>query len=95
MVRCKKFTDPVIDYSKYIRELIDMMFPLNSQGVIFGKRAREIGEELVALGGANALFNTMNIMVAKMQEEEYSDEFLSRLRELEFCWSGISEDFQA
>lgn len=82
-------------YDKYVNELIDMMFINSSQEVIFGDRARKIGNELVLLGGSDALFNTMNIMVSRMQEEDYSDGHLSRLRELEFCWSGITDEFQA
>ena len=81
-----------INYRFYTSELIDMIY--NPDSVTFGLRARRIGEELHKKGGSDALFICMNMMVDELLTE-YSKDYLGCLRELEFCWSGISDDFQS
>jgi len=85
-----------LNYQRYVDELIDMMLSgrRDHEGKIFGKRARTIGKELNELGGGNALFKCMDMLVEELTSE-YSSEYLSDLRELEFAFSGISPDFQS
>jgi hypothetical protein len=82
-----------INYKIYVNELIDMIFNHTSKNYIFGKRARQIGQNLYNQGGVDSLFICMNMIVDKMTNE-YSNEYLGSLRELEFCWTGLG-DFQA
>ena len=84
---------PTINYSRYVDELIDMMYSGDCQP-IFGSRARQIGKELVAAGGGKALFTCMEMLTDELSSE-YSSEYLGSLRELEFCWNGLDDSFQA
>lgn len=84
-------------YEKYIEEIIDMMFAnsdFTHKRIVFSTRGREIGEEIYKLGGYRSLFAVMNILLETLQERDYHD-YLGDLRELECCWSGICEEFQA
>lgn len=84
-------------YEKYIEEIIDMMFAnsdFSYKRQVFSTRGREIGEEIYELAGYKGLFNLMNLIVETLKEREYNH-YLADLRELEWCWSGICEEFQA
>jgi len=83
-----------INYRAYVDELINMMFSgQTEEGGVFGRRAKDIGKELNSLGGGDALHKCMNMLVDNLSNE-YSTEYLSYLHELEFAFSGISNDFQ-
>jgi len=80
-----------INYSKYVEELIDMIFVINYDNLnnqIFGKRARDIGIELVSQGGGNALFICIDMMIEKIQNE-YDKMYIRDIIELELCWDGL------
>lgn len=83
-------------YEKYIEEIIYMMYISNFSydEAIFGKRGREIGEEIFEMEGYKGLFKAMELLTDTLQSRGYYN-YLGSLRELEWCWSGICEEFQA
>ena len=56
---------------------------------------KKIGEEIYKTNGAKGLFSVMNIIEAEILNCEYSSEYLSKLRELEWSWCGITPEWQA
>ena len=82
-----------INYRYYTDELINLMYSYNLAD--FKENARVLGHELNRLGGVNALFNTIDVLMETFDRENYSDHYLNYLRDLEFSWSGINPDFQA
>jgi hypothetical protein len=84
----------IINYRYYANELIDAMSTSNDI-VAFKEYAKIIGQELNRLGGSDALFKTLDFIVSKLTESDYSNEFFNYLRDIEFSWSGINDNFQA
>lgn len=84
----------IINHSYYASELIDAM---NASKDIktFKEYSEIIGRELNKLGGSDALFKTLDNVVSKLNEINCSNEFYNYLRDIEFSWSGINDDFQA
>lgn len=61
------------------------------------ENTRKLGEEIYATFGVDGLFDTMRAlcdMTMYQSEEKYQQYYFTDLRELEFAWSGISDDFQ-
>lgn len=84
----------IINYSYYASELIDAMSTSEDVNA-FKEYSKIIGQELDRLGGSDALFKTIDYIVIKLTDANYSDEFFDYLRTIEFSWSGINDNFQA
>ena len=91
-----------INYKPYVDEIISLMYSQDrdryhrcDHNNYFSKRSRCIGKELHKLGGYNALFTILNILQDELMTNEYSTEYLHDLREIEFSFSGICDEFQA
>lgn len=85
-------------YNKYIEEIIDLMFSnsdFSYDRIVFEKKGRELGEEIYKIGGYKGLFAVMELLVERLTEADYSNVYLADLRELECCFNGICEEFQA
>ena len=85
-------------YNKYIEEIVDLIFSnsdFSYDRVVFERKGRKLGEEIYKIGGYKGLFAVMELLVERLQEADYSNLYLSDLRELECSWSGICEEFQA
>jgi hypothetical protein len=85
-------------YGKYISEITDLMFSnskFSYDRTVFAKRGHKIGQEIYKVGGYKGLFHVMELLVERLKDVDYSNIYLSDLRELECSWSGICEEFQA
>jgi len=89
-----KASPNIINYRYYANELIDAMSS-SSDTNAFKEYSTIIGQELNRLGGSDALFKTLDFVVSKLTEDDYSDEFFDYLRTIEFSWTGINDNFQA
>jgi hypothetical protein len=85
-------------YNRFIEEIIDMMFGNSDYSydrIVFAERGRVIGEEIYKIGGYKGLFAVMGLLVERLKEADYSNQYMGDLRELECCFNGICEEFQA
>lgn len=81
-----------INYKKYVNQLINIMYDYDTR---FQIRVRRIGIELNNLGGSQALFKALQVLIDELNQLNYTDDYLSYLREIEFAWSNINDNFQA
>jgi hypothetical protein len=85
-------------YNKYIEDIIDLMFSnsdFSYDRIVFEKEGRKLGDEIYKIGGYRGLFVVMELLVERLKEADYSNAYLTDLRELECCFNGICEEFQA
>jgi len=75
--------------------IIEMIFGSNNLNYSFQKEGNKLGREIYAVSGSNGLFKVMNIVEQKIMDCEYSNEYLSDLRTLEWSWNNICEEWQA
>mgnify|MGYP001603726820 CR=1 FL=1 len=89
-------------------ELIDSLYNRMINNKNFGEErcvfnkdnfGKEIGEELYKLGGVDYLFESIRTLTEDIMYKQSNSENISYyytdLRELEFCWNNISNEFQA
>lgn len=85
-------------YKKFIEEILDLMFSnsdFSYDRIVFEKEGRKLGEEIYKIGGYKGLFAVMDLLVERLTEADYLNSYLGDLRELECCFNGICEEFQA
>lgn len=83
-----KMTKSLLNFAN---EIIDLIFSNQNNT----KDARIIGKNIYKIYGYKGLFNVINLVQEYLMNNEYSDEYLSDLRTLEFGFSGICDEFQA
>lgn len=68
----------------------------NEKRVVFNNRAVDIGNTLFEVYGAQGLFDAMRGLCDRVlyTETEHQDYYFTDLRELEFKWTGITDEFQ-
>lgn len=84
-----------INYRRFVDRIIEMIFGSNDHDDSFQKEGNKLGREIYAVGGANGLFAVMRVVEQEIMNCEYSNNYLGKLRELEWSWSGICEEWQA
>ena len=88
-------------YKKYVDEIINMIFKNDSDYYDydydnqFDKRCNKIGHQIYNLYGYKGLYITTELVQQELMENEYSNEYIGYLRELEFAFSNICDEFQA
>lgn len=87
-----------LNYKRCADRIIEMIYGNNNlryDHVSFQKEGNKIGREIYTIGGYHGLFTVMNIVEQELLDCEYSNEYLSILREIEWSWNGICEEWQA
>jgi hypothetical protein len=87
-----------MSYKQYVNEIINMIFSNKEylcDRIVFGEKGHKIGKAIYAIGGYKGLYIVMDLVQQELLECEYSSEYLSTLRELEFSFSGICDEWQA
>ena len=85
--------------TEYIDELFKMMKAnkrFDEKRTVFGPRAVQIGHDIFDNYGSSGLFNAMHALCDMIiyQSSKHQNEYFTDLRELEFKWDGITDDFQ-
>ena len=91
-------TIETVSYKQFVDRIIEMMYGNNNMRYdidIFKKEGNKIGKEIYKVGGANGLFDVMHLVEQEFLNCEYSNEYLGVLREIEWSWCGICEEWQA
>lgn len=93
------------NYNLFADKIIDMIY--ENDNVIYRDdigdtyndtlqcKCHKIGHKIYRIGGAEGLFAVMNIVEEKLLNAEYSNQYLCMLREIEWSWSGICDEWQA
>lgn len=87
-----------INYKLFADRIIEMIFVnnnLNYDRDTFGKKGNKLGREIYTIGGYHGLFAVMNIVEQELLDSEYSNCYLTDLRNLEWSFNGICEEWQA
>jgi hypothetical protein len=87
-----------INYTIFVNRIINLIYRNNNfsyDRIVFGEEGRTIGKEIYALAGYHGLFDVISLVEQELLVCELSNEYLRDLRELEFSFSGICEEFQA
>jgi hypothetical protein len=88
----------MVNYKIYVDEIIDIMHDntdFSYNRIVFQGKGNKIGKEIYKVGGYKGLFIVMELVQKVLIENGYSDEYLTDLRELEFSFNGICDEFQA
>lgn len=87
------------NYNVFADKIIDMIYRNDNDNVncndTFQNEGSKLGNKIYQVGGANGLFAVMNIVEMKLLNSEYSNQYLCMLREIEWSWSGICDEWQA
>jgi hypothetical protein len=95
MTTLKKQT---VNYKRFSDKIIEMIFGINNlryDHLSFQKESNKLGKEIYSIGGYHALFTVMNLVEQEILDCEYSNEYLGLLREIEWSFNGICEEWQA
>lgn len=87
-----------VNYGPYVKEIIDMIYNNNDfsyNRIVFSKNGHLIGKKIYKIGGYKALYIVMDLVYQELIDLEYSNQYLGDLRELEFSFNGICDEFQA
>lgn len=86
-----------INYRIFSDRIIGLIYGNNdfSYDEYLIEEGHKLGKEIYNLGGANGLFSVMRIIEQELLDCEYSNEYLSVLRQIEWSWNGICEEWQA
>jgi hypothetical protein len=86
-------------YKNHVDKLIELIYLKHSvddsNNLEFGDRCHLIGKEIYTLYGYQGLFSVICIVQENLIDMGYTDNYLVSLRELEFSFSGICDEFQA
>lgn len=85
-------------YKKYVDEIIGMIFRNDNNYDYdnqFHEKWNKIGHQIYDLHGYKGLYITTELIQHELMENEYSNEYMGYLRDLEFAFSGICIEFQA
>jgi hypothetical protein len=74
--------------------LINLLFSKDTN-TRFKEDVKEIGENLYKYTGSSALFITMELLCEEFKNNNYTNQYPTYLREIEWAWNGICEDFHA
>lgn len=80
---------------KYKNDLLDIIFNNDNNHESFSNNGHNLGLKIYNLGGAKALYSTMNLLLDELMNNEYSNEYLELLRLLEFSWNNICDEWEA
>lgn len=87
-----------INYKMFSDRIIEMIYVNNNtlyDRDTFGKEGHGLGKEIYRVGGADGLFAVIRLVEQELLDCEYSNQYLSDLRNLEWSFNGICEEFQA
>jgi hypothetical protein len=86
------------NYKQFADKIIEMIFGTNNLRYdleSFQNTSNKLGKEIYAIGGYNALFTVMNLVEQELLDCEYSSEYLGLLRDIEWSFNGICDEWQA
>jgi hypothetical protein len=84
-------------HKQFVDQIINMIFSNEDsfERIAFAEKSHKIGKDIYAISGYKGLYIVMDLVQQELVECEYSDEYLGTLRELEFAFSGICDEWQA
>lgn len=88
----------VINYRIFSDRIIGLIYGNNDfsyDKYFIEEEGNKLGKEIYNLGGENGLFSVMRIIEQELLDCEYSNEYLSVLRQIEWSWNGICQEWQA
>lgn len=90
-----KQTKTKIDYIYFVNKILKLVFKNNNDDTVFIVESNKIGKEIYTIAGYEGLYIVMNLIEQEITSCEYSNEYLYILRELEWGFNGICDEFQA
>jgi hypothetical protein len=82
-----------INYKHFVNQIIELLYN-NDSSESFNEISKNIGKEIYNINGYRGLYKVMNMVEEELLHCDYSNSYLSNIRELEVTWSGICEEWQ-